>query len=285
MPECWFVLHWWRWVSTGFVQCTYCTGCRSVTWAPGSSVLGSKFILWTAGTLGLGLLRKAPQPVLSLLRTLLPLSSMPLAQLLTEHLPVAKADPRTGSWLKPCSTRHSRFLGTISEDRVAGTTLNYSWLSSCRVGSWNSIARLYLQLYFFAGFMNLHFGVHIKCLKARSSPVPFSISSQIQHFWQLSHCLPAGTKRCEQGVVLRLMLVICRWCYTTSGGVLAPEILVNSYMVPASTYPTPLRFLFFLGILGQKGFITAVWWKMSKLLFLNRDAHHPPNSPVAGAFS
>lgn len=70
--------------------CTYCTDCRSVTWAPGFSVLGSKFVLWTEGTLGLGLVRKAPQPVQSLLRTVLPLSSMPLAQLLTEdsHGPV-----------------------------------------------------------------------------------------------------------------------------------------------------------------------------------------------------
>lgn len=85
---------------------TYCTDCISVTWAPGFSVLGSKFVLWTGATLGSGLLRKVPQPVQSLLRTILPLSSMPLAQLLTEDMTelvtwscaaVAKADPTTGS--------------------------------------------------------------------------------------------------------------------------------------------------------------------------------------------
>lgn len=58
----------------------------SVTWAPGLSVLGSKFVLWTGGTLGSGLLRKVPQPVQSLIRTILPLSWMPLAQLLTEDM-------------------------------------------------------------------------------------------------------------------------------------------------------------------------------------------------------
>lgn len=31
-----------------------------------------------------------------------------------------------------------------------------------------------------------------------------------------SYCLPAGIEKCEQGVVFRLPLVICRWCYTTS---------------------------------------------------------------------
>lgn len=34
-----------------------------------------------------------------------------------------------------------------------------------------------------------------------------------------SYCLPVGIKRCKQGVVLRLTLVICRLCYTTFGGV------------------------------------------------------------------
>lgn len=100
-----------------------------------------------------------------------------------------------------------------------------------------------------------------------------------------SCCLPAVIKRCEQGVVFRLTLFICRLCYTTSGGVLAPEILVNSYLTPPSTYLTPLRFLFFLGILGGMEFIIAVWWKMSKLLFLKRDGHHPHSSLLAGAFS
>lgn len=52
--------------------------------------------------------------------------------------------------------------------------------------------------------------------------------------------------------------------------VLAPEILVNFYMIPPSTYLAPLRFLFFLGILGGMGFTIAVWWKMSKLLFLKK---------------
>lgn len=121
-----FVLHCWRQSSAGFVQCTYCTDCRSVTWAPGFSVLGGKFVLWLGGTLGLGLLRKAPQPVQSLLRTILPLSSMPLAQLLTENLrgPVQlwQTIPQQAPDSSPCSTRHSRFLGSISEDRVAGTT-------------------------------------------------------------------------------------------------------------------------------------------------------------------
>lgn len=100
-----------------------------------------------------------------------------------------------------------------------------------------------------------------------------------------SCCLPAVIKRCEQGVVFRLTLFICRLCYTTSGGVLAPKILVNSYLTPPSTYLTPLRFLFFLGILGGMEFIIAVWWKMSKLLFLKRDGHHPHSSLLAGAFS
>lgn len=99
-----------------------------------------------------------------------------------------------------------------------------------------------------------------------------------------SYCLPAGI-RCEQGVILRLTFVKCRLCYTTSGGVLAPEILLNSYLIPASIYLTSLRFLFFFGILGGMGFVIAVWWKMSKLLFLKRDGHHPPSSPVVGAFS
>lgn len=72
-----------------------------------------------------------------------------------------------------------------------------------------------------------------------------------------SYCLPAGIKRCEQGLVLRLTLVKCRWCYTTSGRVLASEILLNYYMLPASTYLTLLRFLFFLGILGGMGFINC----------------------------
>lgn len=123
---CWFVLHCWRWISTGFVQCTYFTDYRSVTWAPGFSVLGSKFVLWTGGTLGLGLLRKVPPPVQSLLRTFLPPSSMPLAQLLTEgfHGPVQlwqKLIPGQAPDSSRCSTRHSRFLGSISEGRVAGT--------------------------------------------------------------------------------------------------------------------------------------------------------------------
>lgn len=58
------------------------TDCRSVTWAPGFSVTGSKFVLWTGGTLGSGLLREVPQAVQ--LSTILPLSSMPLARLLTD---------------------------------------------------------------------------------------------------------------------------------------------------------------------------------------------------------
>lgn len=85
---------------------------------------------------------------------------------------------------------------------------------------------------------------------------------------QLLLTVESYIKRCEQGVVLRLTLVICMLCYTTSEGVLAPEILVHSYMIPPSTYLIPLRFLFFLGILGGMGFIIAVWWKMSTLLFL-----------------
>lgn len=122
----WFVLHCWRWISTGFVQCTYCTDCRSVTWAPGFSVLGSKCVLWTGGTLGSGLLKKVPQPVQSLLRTFLPPSSMPLAQLLTEGFPGPvqlwqKLIPGQAPDSRPCSTRHSRFLQSISEGRVAGT--------------------------------------------------------------------------------------------------------------------------------------------------------------------
>lgn len=88
-----------------------------------------------------------------------------------------------------------------------------------------------------------------------------------------SYCLPAEIKRCEQGVVLRLTLIICK------------SVLRNSYMIPASTYLTPLRLLFFLEILGGMGFITAAWWKIPKLLLLKRDDHHPPSSPVAGAFS
>lgn len=100
-----------------------------------------------------------------------------------------------------------------------------------------------------------------------------------------SCCLPAVIKRCEQDVLLRLTLFICRLCYTTSGGVLASEILVHSSMIPSSTYLTPLRFLFFLAILGGMKFVIAVGWKMSKLLFLKRDGHHPCSSPLAGAFS
>lgn len=85
-----------------------------------------------------------------------------------------------------------------------------------------------------------------------------------------SYCLPAEIKRCEQGVVLRLTLTICRLCYATSGRVLEPEILVNSYMIPASTDLTPLRFLFSLEILRGMGFIIAVWWKIFKHLFLKK---------------
>lgn len=70
------------------------------------------------------------------------------------------------------------------------------------------------------------------------------------------YCLPAKIKRCEQSVVFKADTLICRLCYATSGGVLAPEILVNS-LIPASTYLTPLRLLFFLEILGGIGFITA----------------------------
>lgn len=138
-------------------------------------------------------------------------------------------------------------------------TLSYSCLSSCWVGSWKSSAKLCLQLYFFVGFVNLHFRLHNKMRESQvfSRPILQLITNQIFGSWVI---LPSSWNR------LRLILVICRWCYTTSGGVLAPEILVNSYTVPASTYLTPLRFLFFLGILGGMGFITAVWWKMSKLL-------------------
>lgn len=92
-----------------------------------------------------------------------------------------------------------------------------------------------------------------------------------------SYHVPFGIRRCEQGMVLRLPLVLCRWCYRTCGVVQAPEILVNSCTVPTRSHLGPLRFLFFLGILTYKCcLVEDVQTSLSGEML----PHHTPHSPA-----
>lgn len=98
-------------------------------------------------------------------------------------------------------------------------------------------------MYFFCQFCEPAF------LSVHEVPESQVFSCTILHLMTNEVVLAAKSyHRCEQGMVLGLVLVICRWCNQTSIVVQAPEILVHSGMVPTSTHLTPLRYLLFLGI-------------------------------------